>query len=61
MHSAIGKILYLNINQKMNKTVLITGASSGIGMETAYEYASKGYDLIIVARRKVKLDEIKIH
>lgn len=43
----------------MNKTVLITGASSGIGMETAYEYASKGYDLIIVARRKVKLDEIK--
>lgn len=43
----------------MNKTVLITGASSGIGKETAYVYAKNGYQLILVARRLGKLEEIK--
>ena len=38
---------------------LITGASSGLGMEMAYLLAAKGYDLILVARRKEKLEEIK--
>lgn len=41
------------------KTVLITGASSGIGKETAYVYAEKKYNLILVARRKENLDIIK--
>ena len=41
------------------KTVLITGASSGIGKELAYVYAEKKYNLILTARRKEKLDEIK--
>ncbi len=41
------------------KTVLITGASSGIGKETAYVYAKNNYNLILTARRKEKLEEIK--
>jgi len=38
---------------------LITGASSGLGTEMAYLLAKKGYDLILVARRKEKLEELK--
>jgi len=40
-------------------TALITGASSGIGLELARFHASKGGDLVLVARNKSKLDEIK--
>ena len=42
------------------KTVLITGASSGIGKATAFEYAKNNYNLILVARRKELLDKIKV-
>jgi short-subunit dehydrogenase len=41
-----------------NKTVLITGASSGIGLEFAKIFASNGYNLVLNARNKVKLQEI---
>ena len=40
-------------------TALITGASNGIGLELAKIHASKGGDLVLVARNKTKLDELK--
>lgn len=41
------------------KIALVTGASSGIGESTAYFLASKGLEIILVARRIKKLYEIQ--
>ncbi|KGP91823.1 oxidoreductase [Pontibacillus chungwhensis BH030062] len=38
---------------------VITGASSGIGYEAAIAFAERGKDLILVARREEKLEELK--
>ena len=37
---------------------LVTGASSGIGRETAIKLAKEGFQVITVARRKERLDEL---
>ena len=44
----------------MKNTALITGASNGIGLELAKIHASRGGDLVLVARNKAKLDELKV-
>jgi uncharacterized protein len=41
------------------KTALNTGASNGIGLELAKIHASNGGNLVLVARNKSKLDELK--
>lgn len=41
------------------KTALITGATSGIGRATAYEFAKHNIDLILCGRRKDRLDSMK--
>ncbi|MDX8289758.1 SDR family oxidoreductase [Metabacillus indicus] len=40
------------------KTVLITGASDGIGKELAYKYAQDGYRLVLAARSEGKLQKL---
>ena len=42
----------------MSPTVFITGASQGIGKATALLFAKNGYDLIITARTKDKLEAV---
>lgn len=42
----------------MNKTVIITGASSGIGAAAARLFASEGANLVLGARRETKLKQL---
>lgn len=42
----------------MNNTVIITGASAGIGKALAYEFAKHSYDLLLVARSEDKLKKL---
>lgn len=41
------------------KTVLITGATSGIGEATAHAFAEEGWNIIITGRRHKRLDDLK--
>lgn len=43
----------------MSRTALITGASSGLGVEFAKIHAAKGDNLVLVARSKDKMNQLK--
>eukprot|EP01036_Dinobryon_divergens_P028584 gene28584-37549_t len=43
-----------------DKHVVITGGSSGIGLEIAREYLTRGSKVTIIARNKSKLDDAKV-
>ena len=42
-----------------NRVAVITGASSGLGKQMTYAFAEQGADLVLIARRIEKLEEIK--
>src|SRR5262245_62384417 len=42
----------------MGKTALVTGASSGLGLELARLFARDGHDLVVVARRRDHLEAL---
>ena len=43
----------------MNRTILITGATSGIGRSTALLFAKNNFNVILTGRRRDRLDELQ--
>lgn len=42
----------------MNKTVLITGGSSGIGKSCVHKYADEGYNVVFTGRNNDRIEEV---
>lgn len=59
--SALKKSLKNDLNQTVDGSlsIMITGASAGIGRATAIKLASMGHDLILTGRRKKRLKKLK--
>lgn len=53
------KSIFIQYFAIMKKTVLITGATAGIGKACAIKFASAGYDVIITGRRNERLIDLK--
>ena len=43
----------------MNKVAIVTGAGTGVGKATAVKLSDAGFSVILIGRRKNKLDETK--
>ena len=56
MNSRIDRLFKKRVN---GKTVLITGASSGIGLTVAHKLADAGAHVLLVSRTKETLEEVK--
>jgi NAD(P)-dependent dehydrogenase (short-subunit alcohol dehydrogenase family) len=56
--SGIANFKRPDMQQLINKAVIITGASSGIGRATAKLFAREGAGLVLAARRKAELDAL---
>ncbi len=61
-HSIAHSTRIIDVMQReiVNKVVIITGASSGIGRQTAMALGRERARLVLVARRSLLLDEIRI-
>jgi uncharacterized protein len=50
--------MYTRYSEGMAQTALITGASSGIGLEISKLFAADGFNVVLVARRQETLEKI---
>ena len=55
----MGRTAILGVDRLTDATILVTGASSGIGMEIARQVGSRAKAIVLVARRVERLEELK--